>query len=89
MPDLGRLALPGALGHALCRFLTYKGLTMKDSQDYFCLASDGLIYALGNHGDIEAADDTARSIALEAIWIFDQETAHDWAATLKKHGVQA
>ena len=28
MPDLGRLALPGALGHALCRFLTYKGLTM-------------------------------------------------------------
>ena len=30
MPDLGRLALPGALGHALCRFLTYKGLTMID-----------------------------------------------------------
>ena len=62
---------------------------MSYAYDYFCLASDGLIYALGNHGDIEAADDTARSIALEAIWIFDQETAHDWAATLKKHGVQA
>jgi hypothetical protein len=28
VPDLGRLALPGALGHALCRFLTYKGLNM-------------------------------------------------------------
>jgi hypothetical protein len=62
---------------------------MSYAYDYFCLASDGLIYLLGNHGDIEAADDTARSIGLEAIWLFNEETAKEWMETLKIHGVQA
>ena len=62
---------------------------MKNTQNYFCLASDGLIYALGNHGDIEAADDTAHSLALEAVWIFDEKTAQQWVDTLEIHGVQA
>jgi len=62
---------------------------MSYAYDYFCLASDGLIYALGNHGDIEAADDTARSIGVEAIWLFNEETAKEWMETLKIHGVQA
>lgn len=62
---------------------------MKNAQDYFCLTSKGLIYALGHHGDIEAADQMAEMLEIEAIWIFDEKTAQDWAATLKKHGVKA
>lgn len=53
-----------------------------NSINYYCLADDGLIWKLGDHGDIEAADDTARSIGLNAIWIIDEETADQWRAVL-------
>ena len=67
----------------------YKGLKMRDTENYFCLASDGLIYSLGNHGDYEAADDTAESLGLEIIWLFGEDTARSWADTLNAHGVKA
>jgi hypothetical protein len=51
---------------------------------YYCLASDGLLWVLGNHGDIEAADDTAKSMGLEAVWILDEKTAESWRNTLNK-----
>lgn len=55
---------------------------MKDSEMYFCLASDGLLYILGNHGDFEAAEDTARDMGLEVIWLLDEQTARSWRDTL-------
>lgn len=55
---------------------------MKDSEMYFCLASDGLLYILGNHGDFEAAEDTAQSMGLEVIWLIDEQTARSWRNTL-------
>jgi len=58
---------------------------MKDSETYFCLASDGLLYNLGDHGDCEAAEDTARSLGLDVIWMFGEETAHSWRDTLNHH----
>jgi len=58
---------------------------MKDSETYFCLASDGLLYNLGDHGDCEAAEDTARSLGLDVIWMFGEETAHSWRDTLSHH----
>lgn len=58
---------------------------MKDHEIYFCLASDGLIYNLGDHGDYEAADATAESLGLDVIWMFGEITAHSWLATLEKH----
>ena len=58
---------------------------MKDHEVYFCLASDGLIYNLGDHGDIEAADDTAASLHLEVIWLFGEDTARSWMDTLQEH----
>lgn len=56
-----------------------------DCQLYFCLASDGLIYNLGNHGDVEAADDTANSLGLEVIWMLGETEARSWMDTFKHH----
>lgn len=55
------------------------------SEHYFCLASDGLLYRLGDHGDFEAADDTAQSLGLDVIWLFGEESASSWFTTLKNH----
>lgn len=54
----------------------------KDSETYFCIASDGLLYILGNHGDYEAAEATAKDMGLEVIWMFGEETALSWQASL-------
>lgn len=51
---------------------------MQNTEFFYCLASDGLIYSLGNHGDIEAADATAESLGIEVIWLFGEETANSW-----------
>ena len=51
---------------------------MNDHETYFCLASDGLIYNLGDHGDYEAADLTAESLNLDVIWLFGEDTARSW-----------
>lgn len=56
-----------------------------DHEIYFCLASDGLLYNLGDHGDYEAADATASSLGLEVIWMFGESTAQSWLDTLTTH----
>jgi hypothetical protein len=58
---------------------------MKDHELYFCLVSDGLIYNLGDHGDFEAAEDTAQSLGLDVIWMFGESTAQSWRDTLAQH----
>ena len=58
---------------------------MKDHELYFCLASDGLIYNLGDHGDFEAAEDTAQNLGLDVIWMFGESTAQSWRDTLTQH----
>lgn len=42
---------------------------------YFALASDGLFYNLGDHGDFEAANDTAENLKIEIIWLFGEDEA--------------
>lgn len=42
---------------------------------YFALASDGLFYNLGDHGDFEAANDTAENLKIETIWLFGEDEA--------------
>jgi hypothetical protein len=58
---------------------------MKTHETYFCLAFDGLIYNLGDHGDYEAAEDTAKSLGLEVVWMFGEDTARNWMDTLSRH----
>ena len=59
---------------------------MKNSEMFYCLASDGLLWVLGNHGDWEAAEDTAHSIGLEPIWVFGEQAANQWRAVLTNEG---
>lgn len=46
---------------------------------YFALNDDGLLYNLGDHGDWEAAEDTAQSIGIDPVWLFDEDTAQSYA----------
>jgi len=55
---------------------------MKDSEMFFCLSGDGELYILGNHGDWEAAEDTAQNLGLDPIWVFGEESAKQWRNTL-------
>lgn len=58
--------------HAIHAVFAYiKGLKMI----YFALASDGLFYNLGDHGDFEAANDTAENLKIETIWLFGEDEA--------------
>lgn len=56
-----------------------------ETDNYFCLSGDGNIYFLGNHGDWEAAEDTAQNLGYNPIWVFGEESAKDWANTLDQH----
>ena len=42
---------------------------------WFALNEDGLLYNLGDHGDYDAAMDTADSLGLDAVWLFDEQDA--------------
>ena len=50
---------------------------------YFALASDGLFYNLGDHGDFEAANDTAENLKIETIWLFGEDEAINAANFIK------
>lgn len=48
---------------------------MPDTDDYFCICTNSRLWVLGNHGDFEAAEDTARSLGVEPVWMFGREAA--------------
>lgn len=47
---------------------------------WFALNEDGLLYNLGDHGDYEAANDTAEDLGLNVIWLFDEREAKNMAS---------
>ena len=50
----------------------------KDHCHFFALGSDGLLHSLGEHADIETADQTASKKGLQSVWLFDETTAKSW-----------
>jgi hypothetical protein len=50
--------------------------------NYYAISDNGELLLLGNHGDIEAAFETADSLAINAIWVFDQGVADEWQERL-------
>ena len=60
----------------------FEAATPKDCQDFFCIGADGNLWILGNHGDYEAANDTAESLGIDAIWLFGEDTAAQWMEKL-------
>ena len=57
-----------------------------DTDNWFCVDADtGDIFFLGNHGDFEAAEDTAQSLGLNSVWTFGEQTARHWQKQLSRH----
>lgn len=52
---------------------------------YFALQSNGELFALGDHGDFEAADQTCLDQHLEVVWIADSETAQQWKTCIENN----
>jgi hypothetical protein len=52
------------------------------SNIWFALGHDGQMYCLCDCGDFDAAEESARDLGVNAIWIADQERAEQWFARL-------
>ena len=60
--------------------MTYES---KDRQ-WFALSSCGNLWALGDCGDFDVAEEIANDIGLDVMWIADADTATQWMNTIKK-----
>lgn len=49
---------------------------------YFALGADGLLWILGNHGDYDAAEETAESLGIDVIWLLGEESARQFKSIL-------
>ena len=51
---------------------------------YYAMDSDGYLWKLGDHGDFDAAEDTAIDLLhpAEPLWIADETRAIQWRETL-------
>ena len=45
---------------------------------WFALADDGQMYCLCDCGDIAAAEESAKDLGINAIWLADEATARQW-----------
>ena len=53
-------------------------------RQWFALLNNGDLFPLGDHGDFEAADATARDLGCEAIWIADAKTVTQWRKVIEQ-----
>ena len=51
-------------------------------RQWFALCDSGQITRLGDCGDFDAAEDIAVDLGINAIWLFDSDTAREWLETL-------
>ena len=56
----------------------------KDRQWFALDAGAGLVYALGDCGDFEAAEKAAQDLDIQAVWIADADTARQWARAINE-----
>jgi hypothetical protein len=54
------------------------------SNIWFALASDGELWCVCDCGDFEAAEESAKDMGIEAIWILDEAAARQWQARLNQ-----
>jgi hypothetical protein len=59
--------------------MTYES---RDRQ-WFALSSSGNLWALGDCGDFDAAEEIANDLEIDAVWIADAETAMQWSQTIQ------
>ena len=53
------------------------------SNIWFALGNDGQMYCLCDCGDMEAAEESATDLGVEAVWIADEKTARQWYERLR------
>ena len=58
--------------------MTYES---KDRQ-WFALSISGNLWALGDCGDYDAAEEIADDLEIEVMWLADYETAKQWYDTI-------
>lgn len=49
---------------------------------YFALACDGFMYCLGDCGDYDAAEESAKDLDIDAVWITNEDIARQWLHNL-------
>jgi hypothetical protein len=59
--------------------MTYES---KDRQWFALDAGAGLVYALGDCGDFDAAEQVAADLDIQAVWIADADTARQWMTAI-------
>lgn len=52
---------------------------------YFALQTNGELFALGDHGDWEAANLTAIDQHLEVVWIANSRAVQQWKACIENN----
>jgi len=57
-------------------------------RQWFALLVTGDLFPLGDHGDFEAADATARNLGCEFVWLADAETVTQWAEVIRQVGAR-
>ena len=52
---------------------------------YLALGFDGHIHNLCDCGDFESAEESAKDLGIDTVWIIDRPTAKEWAKTINHH----
>ena len=47
-------------------------------RQWFALVATGDLFPLGDHGDFETAEQSAKNLGLEVVWLADAETVTRW-----------
>lgn len=58
--------------------------TETETGRWFALADDGCLYCLADCGDIDAAEESAEDLGINAVWLIDPKTAAEWRDLLIK-----
>jgi hypothetical protein len=55
----------------------------EETKFWFALDMKGELWALGDHGDFEAAEITAEDMGISILWLLDEPMARQWLAKLQ------
>ena len=58
--------------------MTYENI----ERQWFALSSSGNLWALGDCGDYDAAEEIANDLEIDVLWLADYETAKQWHDTI-------
>lgn len=57
---------------------------MPDTDEYFCICTNGRLWVLGTHADFEEAEAEVRRLGAQPVWLFGREAAVAWRDSLNQ-----